>query len=95
MDLLLEHQKKFDEVFNLKTLNFVTSSYRQQKQKPPPPPPKHIVKSLQELSDNLTNINDDDPGLLNYLRNQKIDYPDFSIPRHIGQPELGQVSVSQ
>ena len=49
------------------------------------------VTSLQQLGENLSLIKDDDPGLLKYLRNQKIDYPDYTVKRLIGEPTLGQV----
>ena len=50
------------------------------------------VKSLKDIREDLSSIRDDDPRLLKYLRTQKITYPDNSMERQIGEPEMGQVS---
>ena len=87
--LLMDHPDKFDEVTTLKNINRALPSFLQRKSDPQPEP---VLKSLNEISDNWSTIQDDDPKLLNYLRTQKITYPDYSVDRNIGEPELGQVS---
>ena len=52
---------------------------------------EQLVESLKDISEDLSTIHDDDPKLLNYLRTQKITYPDNSVKRKTGEPELGQV----
>ena len=91
--LLLDHPEKFDEVTTLKNINVALPSFLQQNHESAPKP-EPAVKSLREISDDLATISDDDPKLLNYLRTQKITYPDYSVDRHIGEPELGQVSMA-
>ena len=85
----MDHPDKFDEVTTLKNINRALPSFLQRKSDPQPEP---VIKSLNEISDNWSTIQDDDPKLLDYLRTQKITYPDYSVDRNIGEPELGQVS---
>ena len=88
LDLFQQHVRvDFDgEVFFTKAQSWLTEKKTEEVSSL-----TNTFQSLEEISDNLININDDDPKLLEYLRTKKIVYPDYKVKTNVGTPEMGQI----